>query len=156
MTQLKAVDSIICGRGIGFTSGKYQILCKTDDFTIFPVSGNFVNFCKLISIVRFVCKSSLSIAAFWRMLMSAPLRRIISRELDVQQVKPKYSVYAIIDELECGHSYWSPISLLELVNAYETSPAISAKRHRCRPCMNLLAKRKPMQTVTDIAAAKTA
>src|SRR5690348_13609621 len=49
-----------------------------------------------------------SISALWRKLaMLAPLRRIVSREIDVQQVKPKYFIYALIDTLECGHDYWT-------------------------------------------------
>jgi hypothetical protein len=93
--------------------------------------------------------------------MAAPLRRIVLRELDIlcpDSRNLKYKIYSLIDTMECGHSSEQYLfnGLLDLVNAYTESPAIRAKRHRCHPCAQLLATRKPMQTVLAIAAVKTA
>ena len=91
----------------------------------------------------------------------APLRRVVARELDVylpDARNPKYKAYFLVDTLECGHVQdvylWN--GLQDVLYAYSDSPAIRAKRHRCRPCASLLATRKPMQTVTAQPAAKTA
>lgn len=87
----------------------------------------------------------------------APLRKIMSRELEVSEPRPKYVYYSLIDSLECGHRAWSPVDLADLLNAYTESPVIRARRHRCQPCARLLAERKPVQTVTAVPlAAKTA
>ncbi len=92
--------------------------------------------------------------AFWAWAMaalSAPLRKIARRELDVYHPdarNPKYSIYSLIDTLECGHvqNVYLFGGLNDLMNAYTDNPAIKAKRHRCRPCASLLLK-KPVQSV---------
>lgn len=113
----------------------------------------FVRFCSVV--LRF--KDSV---LKWVALMAAPLRRIVARELCKSQPDPrnaKYIVYSIIDTLECGHAQDNYLfnGLLDLINPYTDSPVIRAKRHRCRPCMNLLAKKKP-QSVPLPAVAKAA
>lgn len=96
----------------------------------------------------------------WVAFMAAPLRKIVLRELSVFQPdprNPKYKIYSLIDVLECGHAQDVYLfnGLRDLLNAYTDSPVIKAKRHRCRPCMNLLAKKLP-QSVPLPAVAKTA
>lgn len=112
----------------------------------------FVKFCSVV--LRFsnpVLK--------WVAFMAAPLRRIVLRELCITKPRPSlaYSIYSLIDTLECGHvqSEYLFNGLLDLTNPYTDSPVIRAKRHRCRPCMNLLAKKRP-QSVPLPAAAKAA
>lgn len=88
------------------------------------------------------------IFALINLAMAAPLRRIVARELCEFQPdprNPKYLVYSLIDTLECGHSQDVYLfnGLQDLTNPYIDSPAIRAKRHRCRPCEMLLAKKKP-------------
>lgn len=92
--------------------------------------------------------------AFWRAMLRtlAPLRRIINRELQVfkyDSVRKDFPIsFAIIDHLECGHEYtclgWD---VFDLLFAYTDNPEVRAKRHRCRPCAELLATRKPVQSV---------
>lgn len=98
------------------------------------------------------------ISTFWLDLaMLPPLRKIVRRELCQQHVRPKYIIYSLIDTLECGHKQDNYLfnGLLDLINPYTDSPVVRAKRHRCRPCMNLLAKKKP-QSVPLPAVAKAA
>ncbi len=96
----------------------------------------------------------------WVALMAAPLRRIVVRELRKLQPdprNPKYTIYSIIDTLECGHTQDNYLfnGLLDLINPYTDSPVVRAKRHRCRPCMHLLAKKRP-QSVPLPAVVKAA
>jgi len=146
-----------------FTSGKYQILCKTRilshngklSYEIAKLNNLYYNDSFIVSAVLGSVRRLLAMAE--RVL--APLRRIISRELEVYQFHKGGLPYqfAIHDSLECGHVSTSQLwDSLDLLNAYTDNPEVSAKRRRCRPCASLLLKRKPMQTVTDIAAAKTA
>jgi hypothetical protein len=91
----------------------------------------------------------------------SPLRRIVVRELCESQPdprNPKYLVYSILDHLECGHSQNNYLfdGLLDLINPYTDSPVIRAKRHRCRPCAQLLAQKKPVQGVPFPAIRKVA
>lgn len=82
----------------------------------------------------------------------APLRKIVSRTLEVyvyakgSDTKPQS--FVLHDGLECGHEQlclgWD---IFDLLNPYTSNPEVSAKRHRCRPCAQLLATRKPMGTV---------
>lgn len=108
---------------------------------------------------RIVLRLSLSVLK-WVVVMAAPLRRIVMRELDVYQPdprNPKYFIYSLIDTLECGHSQSEYLfnGLLDLTNPYTDSPTVRARRHRCRPCASLLAKKKP-QSVPFTAIAKAA
>ena len=96
----------------------------------------------------------------WVAFMAAPLRKIVLRELSVLQPdprNPKYKIYSLIDTLECGHTQENYLfgGIRDLVNGYTDSPVIRARRHRCRPCASLLAKKKP-QAVPLTAVAKTA
>lgn len=89
--------------------------------------------------------------------MLPPLRRIVYRELCELRARKSYSIYSLIDTLECGHQQdvYLYNGLHDLLNPYTENPAISAKRHRCRPCASLLAKKKP-QSVPLTAATKAA
>jgi len=117
---------------------------------------------KSLPLPRFLTRS---IAAALRsaarvLAMTAPLRRIVVRELCESQPdprNPKYLIYSIIDTLECGHSQSEYLfnGLLDLINPYTDSPVIRAKRHRCRPCAQLLVKKRP-QSVPLPAVAKIA
>lgn len=81
----------------------------------------------------------------------APLRKIVSRELEVlryDRVKKELpQSFVIHDHLECGHSQtllgWG---IFDLLDPYTTNPEVKARRHRCHPCASRLA-RKPMATV---------
>ena len=94
----------------------------------------------------------------WVAIMASPLRLIVSRELCTIQPRSNYFIYSLSDTLECGHveDHYLFNGLADLTNPYTDSPVVRAKRHRCKPCASLLAKRKPVQTVPAIAAAKTA
>lgn len=110
---------------------------------------------------EFLKKLAGSISAFWRMLAMPlpPLRKIVSRELDIYQPDPRFKnfIYSLIDTLECGHVKQSYLfgGVSDVANAYTLSPVVKAKRHRCRPCAALLAKKKP-QSVPYPAARVTA
>lgn len=106
-----------------------------------------------------ICTHLLRLAR-WLTTMPAPLRRIVAREVSAFQPdsrNKKYLIYSLIDTLECGHSHEVYLynGLQDIIFAYTDSPAVSAKRHRCRPCEALLAKKKP-QSVPLPAVAKTA
>lgn len=106
------------------------------------------------------CTSYRTISALVLLAMAAPLRRIVARDVVVtlpDARNPRYRIYSLVDTLECGHEYSSYLfgGLEDLTYAYTTNPAITAKRHRCRPCASLLAK-KPPQSVPLRAVAKTA
>ena len=108
-----------------------------------------------------LCTSCRTISALVLLAMAAPLRRIVARDVAVtlpDARNPRYRIYSLIDTLECGHEYSSYLfgGLEDLTYAYTDNPVIKAKRHRCRPCAQLLTTRKPMQTVTAIPAVKTA
>jgi hypothetical protein len=122
--------------------------------------------CSILRTARILnnCLSGMAsrISAFWRELAMAiaPLRKIVSRELEVycpDPRNPKYKIYSLFDTLECGHGQEIYLygGLQDLTFAYTDSPVIRAKRHRCRPCAQLLAK-KPVQSVSLPAVAKTA
>ena len=90
----------------------------------------------------------------------SPLRRIILRELSIYHPDPrnnKYSIYSLIDTMECGHSQEMYLfeGLQAVTNAYISNPAVMARRHRCRPCASLLAKKRP-QSVPFTAITKMA
>jgi hypothetical protein len=80
----------------------------------------------------------------------SPLRRIVSRTLEVYEYhrtgQPR--LFVINDTLECGHIFpclgWD---IFDLLDPYIQNPQVSAKRHHCRPCAQLLATRKPVQSV---------
>jgi hypothetical protein len=97
-------------------------------------------------LIRIALRFALSVLK-WVAFMAAPLRLIVSRELFVCKPRPTlaYSIYSLIDTLECGHSQEVYLfnGLHDLLNAYTETPAVTAKRHRCRPCASLLAKKKP-------------
>lgn len=108
-----------------------------------------------------LCTSGRTISALVLLAMAAPLRRIVARDVVItlpDARNPRYRIYSLIDQLECGHEYSSYLfgGLEDLTFAYTLNPAITARRRRCRPCAQLTATRKPMQTVTAIPAAKTA
>ena len=99
------------------------------------------------------------IATEWAELMRrelAPLRRIISRELEVyatSRVSIHPASFVVHDKLECGHVHtalnWD---IFDLLNAYTESPWVKAVRHRCHECLTLTAK-KPVQSVTVVKTA---
>ena len=99
------------------------------------------------------------IATYWAELMRrvlAPLRRIVSRELEVyvaSRVRSYPASFVVHDKLECGHTFtnlnWD---IFDLVNAYTESPWVKAVRHRCHECLTLTAK-KPVQSVTTVKTA---
>lgn len=116
-------------------------------FTLFGISG--------------VCSCSVfsRIATDWADLMRrvlAPLRRIISRELEIYSTDRitghPYS-FVVHDTLECTHTYTSfGWDIFDLLNAYTESAHVRAIRHRCQECLTLTAK-KTVQSVTAVAKA---
>src|SRR6185437_2719769 len=90
----------------------------------------------------------------------APLRRIVSREVESFRPDPRvnYEVYSLRDTLECGHVQdhflWG--GLADLQNAYTENPLVRSARHRCQPCAQLLSVKKPVQSVTLKKAAGVA
>lgn len=81
----------------------------------------------------------------------APLRLITCRSIEVfvsDRVNGRPQSFVVNDLLECGHVHASPLwNFLDLVNGYSESAHVRAKRHRCRECLFLVAK-KPVQSVT--------
>jgi hypothetical protein len=98
-----------------------------------------------------------ALVAKWMLAMAAPLRRIVARELEILNPRPKYYIYSLLDTLECGHaqSVYLFNGLLDLTNPYTDNRAVRARRHRCVPCASLLAKKKP-QSVPLPAVAEVA
>jgi len=101
------------------------------------------------------------IATYWAELMRrvlAPLRRIVSRELEVyatSRVSIHPASFVVHDKLECGHVHTSLLwELFDLTDPYTRSAHVRAIRHRCHECLTLAAK-KPVQSVT-LAKAKVA
>lgn len=133
-----------------------DIMFNWPDRQIRPLLSRFCNR-KLAQIGALICKKLHSISALlplcgrWVLALAvrtlAPLRKIVSRELEVFERCPKYFIYTLRDILECGHESWSPISLIDLLDAYTINPAITARRHRCRPCASLLLTKKPVKSV---------
>ena len=116
-------------------------------FTFFSISG--------------VCSRSIfsRIATDWAELMRrvlAPLRKIVSRELEVyatSRVSIHPASFVVHDKLECGHVHTSLLwDLFDLLNAYTVSAHVWAVRHRCHECLTLTAK-KPVQSVAAVAKA---
>lgn len=139
-----------------------QILCKLvpakSFLSLFAESERY----KSLPVFRPVSRSLSALLRSVKKLLAmaaAPLRRIVARELCIHQPNPrlKYSIYSLIDTLECGHTQEIYLfdGLRDLANAYTENAAIAARRHRCHPCASLLAKKKP-QSVPLFAVAKTA
>ena len=116
-------------------------------FTLFSISG----VCSRSGFSRF--------ATDWAELMRrvlAPLRRIISRELEIYSTDRitghPYS-FVVHDKLECTHTYTSfGWDIFDLLNAYSESAHVRAVRHCCHECLTLTAK-KPVQSVAAVAKA---
>ena len=114
-----------------------------------------------LGLYRFFISLGDSISALWRMMTMphAPLRRIVTRDLCVDHPDPRtqYSIFSLNDTLECGHveNHYLFGGLADLTNPYTESSVVKSKRHRCKPCASLLAKKRP-QSVPLMAAAKTA
>ena len=79
----------------------------------------------------------------------APLRRIVSRTLEVFEVRPKYFIYSLLDSLECGHEQSVQLfgGLSDLLNAYTENPDMRSRRHRCHECAAVVAQKKPVASV---------
>jgi hypothetical protein len=90
----------------------------------------------------------------------SPLRRIVSRELEVLEEQHFGShhprLFLVIDLLECGHRYvdhgWSFRDLLYAYADPVESPHVTARRHRCHECRDIAAQKKPVQSVTVLVA----
>jgi hypothetical protein len=83
--------------------------------------------------------------------VQAPLRRIVRRELEVFSFfrnTERPAAFAIVDTLECGHeSVCYSASFLDLANAYTDHRGITARRHRCQPCLVISSARKPVASI---------
>lgn len=80
----------------------------------------------------------------------APLRRIASRTLEVFSYHKNGRPYQFVihDALECGHvTTLYDWDILDLIWAYTETPSVRARRHRCVPCAELVAQRKPVASV---------
>jgi len=132
-------------KSLSFAGPKNRTTAKL--FTLFGISG----VCSRSGFSRF--------ATDWAELMRrvlAPLRRIISRELEIYSTDRitghPYS-FVVHDTLECTHTYTSfGWDIFDLLNAYTESAHVRAVRHRCHECLTLTAK-KPVQSVAAVAKA---
>jgi len=128
-----------------------QILCKTQNCIISA-------FTKALRFFHTFLTSLPEFANYLAEVMQrtlAPLRKIVSREIEVLSFAHKSSKpqsFIIHDRLECGHVKtclsWG---IFDLLNAYTDNPEVRARRHRCQPCASLLAHKKPVQSVGLIA-----
>lgn len=86
----------------------------------------------------------------------APLRRIRERTIEVFQFQRNSDhpyLFAIHEQLECAHVSTSLMwDFLDLINPHTSNPAVTARRRRCTPCGQMLAK-KPPQSVAAYEAA---
>lgn len=87
----------------------------------------------------------------------APLRRIVSRELEVfstDRLSGRPASFAIRDGMECGHTHTSLLwDVFDLLNGYTESAHVKAVRHRCSECQTLTATKKPPQSVGQVKTA---
>lgn len=91
----------------------------------------------------------------------APLRRIVARDLKVfeyQRFGPRRPLsFVVIDSLECGHSFTEYLwDFRDLINGYSDAPHVTARRHRCHECRDLVATKKPVRSVAVADAAVSA
>ena len=92
--------------------------------------------------------TSLCVLIFVRTL--APLRRIIGRDLHVFSRHHNGGIlgFCVTATLECGHEFHEyGLELRDLMNAYTEASQRRARRHRCHPCRDLLAMKKPVRSV---------
>jgi hypothetical protein len=85
----------------------------------------------------------------------APLRLVVSRDIQIFSERPFQ--FVVIDALHCGHSHTSYLwDFRDLINGYSDAPHVTARRHRCHDCRDIVAAKKPVQSVRVDAVAVTA
>lgn len=122
---------------------------KVSTLTLLSTLQTFLNIASFCEQLIYTFAQRLAV---WMQRTLAPLRRIVSRELEVFEYdrirKDLPQSFIINDHLECGHvEVCYSWDIFDLLNAYTTNPQVRAKRHRCKPCASLLADRKPVQPV---------
>lgn len=115
--------------------------------------------CKFYPVLPFILSLIWESLRFLKVALNralAPLRAVLTRELEVFEYR-RYGtrhphVFHIVDLLECGHRFVSPLwDFRDLVYAYVDSaeaPHVTAKRHRCHECRELAQQKKPAQSVS--------
>lgn len=138
-------------------NGRVQILCKPARWNR-KVPMLLSKICKVFPLLPFILSLIWESLRLLKMAVNrtlAPLRRIVTREMKVferQRFGSRHPrLFAVIDTLDCGHSFvdhsWSFRDLLCAYVDPTDFPHVTARRHRCHECRDILAAKKPVRSV---------